>query len=117
MKAENVSPDDDSSEYFTAKLKAFVALEAIKGRSPEELCEIYGPLPEEIAAWKQRLEWGAQNLFIGFGADEYESESEIAMRCAKEMIGELALGNDRLMKKLLGLGFNEEWLLLSGNKL
>ena len=85
-----------------AGFKARVALEAVKGeRTVSELAAEYGVHPTMIHQWKKALLDGAADIFERGGkkpATEVDEEETVRSLHAK--IGELAVANDFLSRKL-----------------
>ncbi|MDD8024414.1 MAG: transposase [Paracoccaceae bacterium] len=82
-----------------AGFKARVALEAVKGeRTVSELAAEYGVHPSMIYQWKKALLEGASEIFER-GGKKAEVDEE-TMRSLHTKIGELAVANDFLSRKL-----------------
>ena len=83
-----------------AAFKARVALEALKGeRTAAELATAYSVHPTMIHQWKKALLEGAQDIFERGGKKTAEID-ESAVRDLHAKIGELAVANDFLSRKL-----------------
>jgi transposase len=83
-----------------AGFMARVALEAVKGeRTVFELAAEYGALPTMIHRWKNVLLEGAADIFEWGGRKVLEIDEE-TMRSLHVKIGELALADDFLSRKL-----------------
>jgi transposase len=83
-----------------AAFKARVALEAVKGeRTAAELATAYGVHPTMIHQWKKALLEGAADIFER-GAKKTAEMDEAAVRELHAKIGELAVANDFLSRKL-----------------
>jgi transposase len=83
-----------------ASFKARVALEAVKGeRTAAELATAYGVHPTMIHQWKKALLDGAADIFER-GAKKTAEMDEAAVRELHAKIGELAVANDFLSRKL-----------------
>ena len=83
-----------------AAFKARVALEALKGeRTTAELATAYGVHPTMIHQWKKALLEGAADIFERGGKKTAEID-ESAVRDLHAKIGELAVANDFLSRKL-----------------
>ena len=83
-----------------AAFKARVALEALKGeRTTAELATAYGVHPTMIHQWKKALLEGAADIFERGGKKTAEID-ESAVRDLHAKIGELAIANDFLSRKL-----------------
>ena len=83
-----------------AAFKARVALEALKGeKTAAELATVYGVHPTMIHQWKKALLEGATDIFER-GAKKKAEIDEGAVRELHAKIGELAVANDFLSRKL-----------------
>ncbi|MBC9247547.1 transposase [Paracoccus sp. 11-3] len=83
-----------------AGFKARVALEALKGeRMVSELAAEYGVHPTMIHQWKKALLDGAADIFEPGGRKPAEVDEE-TVRSLHAKIGELAVANDFLSRKL-----------------
>jgi transposase len=83
-----------------AAFKARVALEALKGeKTAAELAAAYGVHPTMIHQWKKALLEGATDIFER-GAKKKAEIDEGAVRDLHAKIGELAVANDFLSRKL-----------------
>ena len=83
-----------------AGFKACVALEAAKGeRTVSELADEYGVHPTMIHQWKKALLDGAADIFERSGKKAPEIDEE-TVRSLHAKIGELAVANDFLSRKL-----------------
>ena len=83
-----------------AAFKARVALEALKSEwTAAELATAYGVHPTMIHQWKKALLEGASDIF-GRGARKPVEIDEEAVRDLHAKIGELAVANDFLSRKL-----------------
>ncbi len=83
-----------------AAFKARVALEALKGeKTAAELATTYGVHPTMIHQWKKALLDGAADIFER-GAKKSVEIDEAAVRELHAKIGELAVANDFLSRKL-----------------
>ena len=82
------------------EFKARVALEAVKGeRTVAELASRYGVHPTMINQWKKALVDGAAEVFERGRRKEPEID-EATMKELHAKIGELAVANDFLSRKL-----------------
>ena len=85
---------------FSAKFKAKVAVEAIKGvKTIAELSTIYKVHPNQISAWKKQLLVNAQELFPSGRGRQPKTEEEITAPLYEE-IGRLKMDIKWLEKKL-----------------
>ena len=83
-----------------AAFKARVVLEALKGgRTAAELATAYGVHPTMIHQWKKALLEGASDIFERGARKPVEIDEE-AVRDLHAKIGELAVANDFLSRKL-----------------
>ena len=83
-----------------AGFMARVALEAMKGeRTVSELAAEYGVHPTMIHQWKKALLDGAADIFERSGRKATEIDEE-TVRALHAKIGELAVANDFLSRKL-----------------
>ena len=83
-----------------AGFKARVALEALRGeRTVAELAAEYGVHPTMIHQWKKVLLDGAADIFER-GSKPAPEVDEETMRALHAKIGELAIANDFLARKL-----------------
>ena len=81
--------------------KARVALEALKGeRTVSELSSAYGVHPTMIHQWKKALLAGASDIFERGGEKSKPDFDEAAIKDLHAKIGELAVANDFLSRKL-----------------
>ena len=81
--------------------KARVALEALKGeRTVSELSSAYGVHPTMIHQWKKALLEGAADIFERGGKRAAPAFDEAAVKELHAKIGELAVANDFLARKL-----------------
>jgi len=84
----------------SATFKAQVALAAVKGdKTVSELASLHGVHPTMIHQWKKALLEGAQDIFERGGKKTAEID-ESAVRDLHAKIGELAVANDFLSRKL-----------------
>lgn len=84
-----------------AGFKARVALEAVKGeRTVSELAADYGVHPTMIHQWKKALLEGAADIFERGGKKKAVEVDEEMVRELHAKIGELAVANDFLSRKL-----------------
>jgi len=84
-----------------AAFKARVALEALKGeRTVSELAAAYGVHPTMIHQWKKSLLEGAAGIFERGGKAVSAEIDEDTVRDLHAKIGELAVANDFLARKL-----------------
>ena len=83
-----------------AGFKARVALEALKGeRTVSELASAYGVHPTMVHQWKKALLEGAAGVFER-GGKTVSDVDEDTVRDLHAKIGELAVANDFLSRKL-----------------
>ena len=83
-----------------AGFKARVALEALNGeRTVSELAAAYGVHPTMIHQWKKALLDGAADIFER-GTKKTAEVDEDTVRSLHAKIGELAVANDFLSRKL-----------------
>lgn len=84
-----------------AAFKARVALEALKGeRTVSELATAYEVHPTMIHQWKKALLEGAAGIFERGGKTAAAEIDEDTVRDLHAKIGELAVANDFLSRKL-----------------
>ena len=84
-----------------AAFKARVALEAVKGeRTVSELAAVYSVHPTMIHQWKKSLLEGAAGIFERGGRSAPAEVDEDTVRDLHAKIGELAVANDFLARKL-----------------
>ena len=84
-----------------AGFKARVALEALKGeRTVSELAAECGVHPTMIHQWKKALLEGASDIFERGGRTQAAEVDEETVRSLHAKIGELAVANDFLSRKL-----------------
>lgn len=84
-----------------AAFKARGALEALKGeRTVSELAATYGVHPTMIHQWKKALLEGAAGIFERGGKTEAAEIDEGTIRNLHAKIGELAVANEFLARKL-----------------
>jgi transposase len=84
-----------------AGFKARVALEAVKGeRTVSELAADYGVHPTMIHQWKKALLEGAADILERGGRKKAAEVDEETVRELHAKIGELAVANDFLSRKL-----------------
>lgn len=84
-----------------AGFKARVALEAVKGEGTvSELSAEYGVHPTMIHQWKKALLDGAADIFERGGRKPVSEVDEETVRSLHAKIGELAVANDFLSRKL-----------------
>ena len=85
---------------FSAKLKAKIALEALKGDRPlNKIASEYGVHPNQITKWKKQLLEGASDVFSGKQErtkEDWEAEKEKLFA----QIGQLQYENNWVKKKL-----------------
>ena len=82
------------------EFKAKVALEALKGEETvPELASRFGVHPTMIHQWKKALLDGASDIFDRGGKKKAEVDEE-TVRLLHAKIGELAVANDFLSRKL-----------------
>lgn len=85
---------------FSAKFKAKVAVDAIKGmKTLSELSTEYKVHPNQISAWKKQLLSNAQGLFPSGKKQQQKSEEELTAPLYEE-IGRLKMDIKWLEKKL-----------------
>ena len=85
---------------FSAKFKAKVAVEAIKGiKTIAELSTIYKVHPNQISAWKKQLLTNASELFPAGQKRRTKTEEELTAPLYEE-IGRLKMDIKWLEKKL-----------------
>ena len=81
--------------------KARVALEALKGeQTVTELASRFGVHPTMIHQWKRALLDGASDIFERGGRTKTPEVSEETVKELHAKIGELAVANDFLSRKL-----------------
>lgn len=87
-------------KQYSAEFKAKVALEAVKGEETvSELASRFGLHPTMIHQWKRALLEGASGVFERGGRKTPEIDEDQAKELQAK-IGELAVANDFLSKKL-----------------
>ena len=85
----------------SAEFEAKVALEALKGaRTVAELSSHFGVHPTMIHSWKEALLHGASGVFERGGSNRTPEVNEDQMKDLDGKIGELAVANDFLSRKL-----------------
>jgi transposase len=83
------------------EFKAKVALEALKGEhTVSELATRFGVHPTMIHQWKRALLEGAPGVFERGGKSREPEVDEAVMKDLHAKIGELAVANDFLSRKL-----------------
>ena len=83
-----------------ARIKACVALETMQGeRTVSELAAEYGVHPTMIHQWKKALLDGAADIFER-GGKKVPEVDEDTVRALHAKIGELAVANNFLLRKL-----------------
>ncbi len=93
-----------------AAFKARVALEALKGeRTVSELAQAYEVHPTMIHQWKKALLEGAAGIFERGGKVAVTEIDEDTVRDLHAKIGELAVANDFLSRKLKPWPGSEAW--------
>ncbi len=87
---------------YDAKLKAKVALSSLKETKTDlELCSEYQIPKSTLCEWKQKLCEGAEHLFLPEGHRNRKSkELERHVEMLQKLIGEMAIENNFLKKKL-----------------
>ena len=87
-------------KQYKPEFKAKVALEALKGeQTVSELASRFGVHPTMIHQWKKALLEGAAGIFERGGKRNAEVDEE-TVRSLHAKIGELAVANDFLSRKL-----------------
>ena len=89
-------------KQHTPEFKARMALEALKGeKTVSELASRFGVHPTMIHQWKKALLEGAAGIFERGGQASATAEiAEENVRALHAKIGELAVANDFLSRKL-----------------
>ena len=83
------------------EFKARVALEAVKGEhTVAELASRFGVHPTMIHQWKRALLEGAPSVFERGGKSRDQEVDEATVKELHAKIGELAVANDFLSRKL-----------------
>lgn len=83
------------------EFKARVALEALKGEhTVSELATRFGVHPTMIHQWKRALLEGASGVFERGGKSREPAVDEVMVKELHAKIGELAVANDFLERKL-----------------
>jgi transposase len=97
----NWRTDMSKRSNHDAAFKARVALEALKGeRTVSDLAAAYGVHPTMIHQWKKSLLEGAAGIFQQGGRSSPAEIDEDTVRDLHAKIGELAVANDFLARKL-----------------
>ena len=87
-------------KQHSAKFKAKVALEALKGlKTISQLAHQYEVHPTQISHWKRQLLEGAETLFAS-APHRADQQAEALQAQLYEEIGRLKIENDFLKKKL-----------------
>ena len=87
-------------KQFGAKLKATVALEAIRGeKTLAQLSSEYGVHANRISYWRKELQGRVTEIFSGKKDSRYNCQQELIEKLYRN-IGELKVENDWLKKKL-----------------
>ena len=85
---------------FSGKLKAKVALEALRGeRTLQEIAAQYEVHPNHVGAWKRQAVDGLEEVFAG-GRASCDSEHETTIRDLHAKIGELTVERDFFLRGL-----------------
>ena len=85
---------------FTAKFKAQVAMEALRGDRPiQAIAAKHGVHPNQVTGWKRQAREGLQEVFAS-GANRREADHETVIHDLHAKIGELTVERDFLSRGL-----------------
>ena len=85
---------------FTAKFKAQVAMEALRGDRPiQAIAAEHEVHPNQVSGWKRQALEGLQEVFAG-GADRRQADQETVIHDLHAKIGELIVERDFLSRGL-----------------
>ena len=85
---------------FTAKFKAQVAVEALRGDRPiQAIAAKHEVHPNQVSGWKRQALEGLQELFAG-GANRRHADQETIIHDLHAKIGELTVERDFLSRGL-----------------
>ena len=85
---------------FTAKFKAQVAMEALRGDRPiQAIAAKHAVHPNQVTGWKRQAREGLQEVFAG-GAERRQADQETVIHDLHAKIGELTVERDFLSRGL-----------------
>ena len=85
---------------FTAKFKAQVAMEALRGDRPiQAIAAKHEVHPNQVSGWKRQALEGLQEVFAG-GANHRHADQETVIHDLHAKIGELTVERDFLSRGL-----------------
>ena len=85
---------------FTAKFKAEVAMEALRGDRPiQAIAAKHAVHPNQVSGWKRQAQEGLREVFAG-GANRRHADQETLIHDLHAKIGELSVERDFLSRGL-----------------